>query len=156
MFSNWSSREIVIGYTPRMLMVIFGAGASYDSAQAFPLPPPLYAVGVDSAGPWRPPLASNLFRDLNQAFGHIVKRYPKLSHILPYLRQPSNGRSIEEELEFLQTQAQGHPERARQFASVTFYLRDLLFEVSNEWRDKTSGVTNYAPLIDEILRLNKS
>ncbi len=39
---------------------------------------------------------------------------------------------------------------------MTFYLRDLLFEVSNQWRDKTSGVTNYAPLIDEILRVNKS
>jgi hypothetical protein len=33
-----------------MLMVIFGAGASYDSAQAFPLSQPLYG-GLDSAGP---------------------------------------------------------------------------------------------------------
>jgi len=146
-------------------MVIFGAGASYDSSQAYrlqsigggghssfggtPQPP-------DQSKPWRPPLAADLFRDPTHAFGHIVQRYPKLSHILPHLREPSHGRSVEEELEFLQAQANGHPERARQFASVTFYLRDLLFEVSNQWRDKTSGVTNYAPLIDEILRLNKS
>ena len=154
MFSNWSFWEIVIGYTPHMLMVIFGAGASFDSAQAFPLSQPLYS-GLDSAGPWRPPLAANLFRDPNHAFGHIVQRYPKLSHILPYLRDPPKGRSVEEELEFLQTQAHGNPERARQFASVTYYLRDLLFEVSNQWRDRTSGVTNYAPLIDEILQHNK-
>lgn len=157
-------QHTVIGYTPHMLMVIFGAGASYDSAQAFPLPQlpsgGQQNFGVtslpppDHSGPWRPPLAADLFRDPDHAFGHIVQRYPKLSHILPYLREPSNRRSVEEELEFLQ--AHGNPERLRQFASVRYYLRDLLFEVSNEWRDRTSGVTNYAPLIDEILQLNSS
>lgn len=90
-----------------MLMVIFGAGASYDSAQAFPLPVlEPYAKGnvigsimsPDSGAPWRPPLANDLFRDANLAFGHIVQRYPKLTHILPFLRQPSNGRTVEEEL----------------------------------------------------------
>jgi hypothetical protein len=149
-----------------MLMVIFGAGASYDSAQAFRLAYPGgggYGPGVSppapfrqTGGPWRPPLANDLFRDPEHEFGHIVQRYPKLTHILPYLREPSNGRSVEEELEFLQARAHGHPERASQFASVTYYLRDLLLEVSNQWRDKTSGVTNYAPLVDEILRLDKS
>jgi hypothetical protein len=148
-----------------MLMVIFGAGASYDSAQAFPLLPQ-HATGgqqnfglpspaaVDLAGPWRPPLANDLFRDPNHAFGHIVQRYPKLTHIIPFLRQPSNGRSVEEELESLQ--ARGGAERKREFASVTYYLRDLLFEVSDEWRARTSGVTNYAPLIGEILDLSKA
>ena len=29
-----------VGYTPLMLMVIFGAGASYDSSPEFPPPPP--------------------------------------------------------------------------------------------------------------------
>lgn len=132
-----------------MLMVIFGAGASYDSAQAFQLPETLRQT-------WRPPLANDLFRDPNQFFGHIVGRYPKLSHILPYLREPAGGRSVEEVLESLQGEADGVPERKREFASVQFYLRDLFFEVSDKWRDATSGITNYAPLIGEVLRLNRN
>jgi len=90
-------------------MVIFGAGASYDSAQAYR---PIYPGGgsqnfglpaqpPNDGGPWRPPLAKDLFRDQNHVFGHVVQRYPKLSHILPYLREPSNGRSVEEILESL-------------------------------------------------------
>lgn len=147
-----------------MLMVIFGAGASYDSAPAYrPVAPSsssqnfgLPAPPSDNGGPWRPPLAPDLFRDPDNIFCDIVQRYPKLSHILPYLREPGNGRSVEEELEFLQAQAHDYQERLRQFASVQYYLRDLLFEVSDQWRNKTSGITNYAPLIDEILRLDKS
>jgi hypothetical protein len=57
---------------------------------------------------------------------------------------------VEEELEFLQALA--NPERKRQFASVMYYLRDLLFEISDQWHAQTSGVTNYAPLVDEILQ----
>jgi len=56
----------------------------------------------------------------------------------------------------LQDEADGFPERLREFASVQYYLRDLLFEISDRWRDSTSGVTNYALLIGEILRLNKT
>jgi hypothetical protein len=145
-----------------MLMVIFGAGASFDSAQAYR---PIYRSGGASqnfgvsalpsdGGPWRPPLAAELFRDPNHAFGHIVQRYPKLSDILPYLREPSNGRSVEEVLESLQDEAVEFPERLRELASVQFYLRDLLFEVSDRWGEITSGVTNYSPLIGEILRHN--
>lgn len=147
--SNPSQEQDILS---RMLKVIFGAGASYDSAPAFR---PGFRPSVDD-GPWRPPLAADLFRDPNHAFGHIVERYPRLSQILPYLREPSDGRSVEEELEFLHAQAGDYMERLRQFASVRYYLRNVLFEASDRWRDKTSGVTNYAPLIDEILRLDKS
>lgn len=58
-------------------------------------------------------------------------------------------------MESLQAEAEGYAERQREFASVRFYLRDLLFEVSNRWRDATSSVTNYGPLIGEILRHTK-
>lgn len=67
-----------------MLMVIFGAGASYDSSPDFP--PPSNQGGATnqnfSAGPspphpresWRPLLANELFLDLHAAFGDIVQR----------------------------------------------------------------------------------
>jgi hypothetical protein len=143
-----------------MLMVIFGAGASYDSSLDFPPPLPRSAgtspalTYLDPQEPWRPPLANDLFRDLAHVRGHIVQNYPKLAPILDYLREPRNGRSVEEQLESLQLQAPRYPERLRQLATVKYYLRDLLFEVSDKWRETTSGVTNYSILIDELLRLN--
>jgi hypothetical protein len=133
-----------------MLMVIFGAGASYDSAQAFR---PNHTPGDEV---WRPPLAKDLFRNPHQAFGDIVINYPKLTHVLPYLREPSNGRSVEEVLESLQSEGQGDPERQSELASVRFYLCELLDKLSTEWLKRTDRVTNYAPLIADILRFNSS
>lgn len=86
-------------------MVIFGAGASYDSAPDFPPPQPQAGqqnFGSRLAQPnprefWRPPLATQLFLDSNGDFGEIVRNYPKLLPILPHLRRPSSGRSVEEE-----------------------------------------------------------
>ncbi len=129
-------------------MVIFGAGASFDSAQAYPL-----------TGPgqwWRPPLAKDLFLDPHELLGDIVRKYPKLTHILPTLRQPSNGRSVEQMLELLQEDGKNNPETQRELASVRFYLCELLHKVTEEWSSLTNGVTNYAPLIKDILRFNDS
>jgi hypothetical protein len=131
-----------------VLMVIFGAGASYDSAEAFP---------SDLVQPWRPPLANELFLDRDHQFGEIVRRYPKLIHFLPLLRrQPRGGKSVEELLELLQSESATYPERQCQFASVRYYIRDLFTEITERWYRQTNGVTNYAPLIDQILSTHKS
>lgn len=146
-----------------MLMVIFGAGASYDSAQAYPL---VYSGGasqnfgasalpVDQGGPWRPPLANDLFLNRDGMFGAIVAKYPKLSHILARLRSPSSERSVEQTLESLQEQGKNSPETQRELASVRYYLCEFLNEVTEEWSKRTNGATNYAPLIREVLRFNK-
>jgi len=146
-------------------MVILGAGASYDSSHAYRLVYPgggghsnlgTLAPRPDDGGPWRPPLAKDLFLDRHHALGSIVTHYPKLSHILPYLREPSNGRSVEEILESLQEEGKDNPESQREFASVRYYLCELLHEVTNGWLAKTNRVTNYAPLLRDILRFNRS
>ena len=134
-----------------MLLVIFGAGASYDSAPDFAPPQP--QAGQQNFGPpptppnprefWRPPLTSQLFLDSNGEFGGIVRNYPKLLPILPHLRRPSSDRSVEEELEAWQAEASGDPERKRQLFSIRYYLHDLLLKVSTEWLKQTSDVTNY-------------
>jgi len=147
-----------------MLMVIFGAGASHDSwAEA---PQPENQLGGGSAGfvgtlsgevllrRFRPPLASDLFHDSARKFGEIIQRYRKLLPVLPRLRRPSEGRSVEEELELLQEEADRDPERKRQLFSVRYYLRDLLSKVSEEWLKETNRVTNYVSLIDQIRHLN--
>jgi hypothetical protein len=148
-----------------MLMVILGAGASYDSSQAYR---PVYLGGggqqnfgtpaprPDDGGPWRPPLAKDLFLDRHHALGNIVTNYPKLAHILPYLREPSNGRSVEQILESLQEEGKDNPESQREFASVRYYLCELLDKATKGWLAKTNRVTNYAPLLRDILRFNRS
>jgi hypothetical protein len=145
-----------------MLMVILGAGASFDSAQAYrPVHPSRggyqsFAPSSDVGGPWRPPLAKDLFLDRHHALGSIVTHYPKLSHILPYLREPSNGRSVEEILESLQEEGKDNPESQRELASVRYYLCELLHKVTEGWLEKTNRVTNYAPLLRDILRFKRS
>ena len=142
-----------------MLLVIFGAGASYDSSRAFPPIAPRAAnqnfgiapVPPDEGEAWRPPLASELFHDDKHRFGDIVARYPRLHPILGRLREPHKGRSVEEELQSLQDEAEAYPEGKRQLLSVRYYLRDLLAEVTEHWLRRTR-LTNYAPLIDQILR----
>jgi hypothetical protein len=59
-------------------------------------------------------------------------------------------------LEGLQAQTANSPERRRELASVRFYLCDLLKKVTDEWSKRTDGVTNYAPLISDILEFNRS
>lgn len=144
-------------------MVIFGAGASFDSSQAYrPVNPSggghssfgASVVRVDAGGPWRPPLAKDLFLDPHRTLSEIVTKYPKLTHILPFLREPTAGRSVEEVLEGLQAQAANSHERQCELASVRFYLCDLLRIVTEEWSRRTDGVTNYAPLISNILEFN--
>jgi hypothetical protein len=145
-----------------MLMVIFGAGASYDSAQAIRLTPPQAGkqswtpVPIPSDEPWRPPLANELFLDRQRAFGTIAQKYPKLTHILPFLRERLGGKGVEEVLESLLAEGEGYPERQREFASVRYYLCDLLTELTKQWYVRTNGATNYAPLVGDILRFNGS
>jgi hypothetical protein len=152
-----------------MLVVIFGAGASYDSSPDFPPSQPQAVqqnFGPRPASPdprefWCPPLATQLFLDTNGAFGEIVANpnYRKLLPILPRLRQPVTG-SVEQEMEVLLTEANaqvsGDPERKRQLFAVRYYLHDLLQRVTNKWLRHTSGVTNYVTLLDQIRHANKA
>jgi len=140
-------------------MVIFGAGASYDSSSDFP-PPPIPAAQQNfgnspaqslSREQWRPPLANNLFDNPTQAFSEIVRKYPKLSHILPLLRQRTSGKSVEEVLEQLQDESRSHLDGQRELTSVQYYLRDLLFLITNKWLAELDGITNYSLLIRDIL-----
>jgi hypothetical protein len=138
-------------------MVVFGAGASYDSAQEYRPPygaadirgrrPPVDAADIRG---WRPPLADDLFLDPHRRCTEIIESYPKIRGILQPLRAHRNH-TVEEVLESFQAQAPNHLDRYSQLASVRYYLRDLLFKCTINWLRHTSGVTNYATLVDQIL-----
>ncbi len=147
-------------------MVIFGAGASYDSSPDFPPPqqpagggyqsfaPPALPPPPDSREAWRPPLTNDLFLDTNEKFGAIVLTYPRLHGILPFLRRPQNGRTVEQQLELYLDEAPADQERTPQLLSVRYYLHDLFRMVSAEWLKHTNRITNYAVLLEQIRHLN--
>jgi len=129
-----------------MLMVIFGAGASYDSyAEQRPSIYPEDGATKTS----RPPLARQLFHD---RFADSLKQFHECKPIVSYLRGHT---SIEAKLEELQNEATGTPpykERLRQLAAVRWYLQVMLSRCDQDWYTHTGGITNYATLLDEIQR----
>jgi hypothetical protein len=130
-----------------MLMVIFGAGASFDSYSPMPARADLSTRGQFTNFPWhRPPLASELFSSIHE-FHKLTEQYPMCRGVLPRLRSPH--KSLEEELQELSQD--GRPDRSKQMASIQYYLRDLIDQCVREWtRIVTQGATNYDALIDEI------
>ena len=126
-----------------MLMVIFGAGASYDSA---PSRPPRLERDRD-----RPPLADELFLDTD-AFSEVASRFPRCLPIIPRLRDRPAGVSVEQELEHLQQESEEYPDGHRQLAAIRFYLNVMLWNCVERWNQVTRRVTNYPPLLDQIKR----
>jgi len=126
-----------------MLMVIFGAGASYDSNPSIRPGP---AREED-----RPPLANELFDD-RAAFASALSKFPRCSPIIPFLR---GTQAVEQELERLQNDANEPPPfagRLRQLAAVRWYFQSMLTACGRAWYGQSRGITNYLTLIDQILR----
>lgn len=78
-----------------MLMIIFGAGASYDSSPTH-LPPGPSSHDFDE----RPPLADQLF-DNRTLFAEAMQRYEECLAIVPNLRVRQGGESVEEAMQQL-------------------------------------------------------
>jgi hypothetical protein len=136
-----SARDYIL---PHMLMVVFGAGASYDSAPSLP----------GGGQEWRPPLANDLFEN-RPNFAAIAQGYTRLLPIIPYLRE-LHGASVEQVLETLRDEAQEYPDGHRQLAAVKYYLRDILWECTDRWTKQVLRVTNYRSLLDKIARKRPS
>jgi hypothetical protein len=122
------------------LLVIFGAGASWDSIP-----------GNANSGPavWRPPLAKQLF-EIHREYAEIAQRWDCVP-LVAHLRQvAAEDKPIEDELGRLQAQAGKDPRLFRQLAGLRCYLQDLLWMSSTEWLGGSYGDTNYVRLGDRI------
>lgn len=140
-----------------MLMVVFGAGASFDSV---PSKPPS-TDDLQSPNVWpanrkscRPPLANQLFEE-RDFFAETLERYSQCLSITPYLRHLGK-RQLEEVLEQLQFEAASYPPGHQQLAAVRYYLHDMLWDCGDRWLREAHGVTNYRTLLDEINRFRKA
>jgi hypothetical protein len=132
-------------------MVIFGAGASYDSVPARP-PNLLYNRQRLFS---RPPLAAELFLP-EGFFAESLRNFPRCHPIVPYLQGiPSDG-NIEGTLEKLQNEGAFDPERKRQLAAIRCYLQFVICECEREWNSVAGGITNYVSLLDQLRRTGQS
>lgn len=123
-----------------MLMVVFGAGASYDS----------WPSGTPDKLPrdkqvYRPPLAKELFLPYPE-FRKISAKYPLCQTIIPYLESQEN---IEAILERFRDEAGHDDQRRHQLVATQFYIRDLIAACQGNWHQTTLGVTNYRTLVDQ-------
>jgi hypothetical protein len=127
-----------------MLLVIFGAGASYDSASSYPPQP---GDGLVE----RPPLASQLFED-RPRFAEALRSFPRCQPLIPRLRHPPEGATVEELLQEYRAQAEKYPERHCQLAAIRYYLHYVLWQLGNHWQNTHQGITNYKTLLDDLER----
>jgi len=127
-----------------MLMVIFGAGASYDSWSTFPpdrMPRENEVL--------RPPLAKELFLYC-EPFRKISKAYARCQPLIPYLESQDN---VEEILEQFRIEAEQNVERRRQLLALQFYIRAVILACESAWLRKTHGATNFRTLVDQVSHL---
>jgi len=127
-----------------MLMVIFGAGASYDSVEAV-----RPNVGTARDYQDRPPLADELFQD-RPRFTEMMTRYRDCVPLISRLRTREGGLSVEEMLGRLWDAAPTYGARYRQFAAIRFYLHAMMWVCQLRWRDTSRGITNHVTLLDLI------
>lgn len=128
-----------------MLLVIFGAGASYDSFPSEPPPSPLHSHRRTS----RLPLTNELFQN---RFDEILLQpiYRVCRPIIPYLKKNLSGDSIEEILGRLHDEGRDDPERIRQLAGIRFYLQEMITKYQEAWEESGRGISNYNTFIDQI------
>jgi hypothetical protein len=133
-----------------MLLVIFGAGASYDSlARIPPQSGSLESQRITVAGV-RLPLANELFgsRDM---FLNAMARFPEMNDIVPYLQQPRNN-YLEAELQHINDTAKSYPPNYSKLLAVRYYLQYIVRQCEEAWRGVTRDQTNHAVLLGEIDR----
>jgi hypothetical protein len=138
-----------------MLMVIFGAGASYDSSADY-TPTEIDSHRTPTGGivllrSCRPPLANQLF-ELRTSFATAAEKIPKCQLILNELRNRPSDMSVEQQLEKLREQALSYPEGQRQLVSVQFYLQRIVGECQSEWNRSINSHTTYRVLLGQLDR----
>jgi len=121
-----------------MILVIFGAGASYDSVSN-------HRPGEHQ--PFRLPLADRLFDD-RPLFQQIAARFSRCQPIVPHLRHLKENATLEQTLSEFRDGADKNPERHKQLAAIRYYLQEALFRCEEKWKEVHTGVTNYKTFLD--------
>jgi hypothetical protein len=141
-----------------MLMVIFGAGASFDSSPTYPagsnLVPPS-ASDVDRHNGYnRLPLAKELFAN-RPLFIDALNAFPECKAIVPRLRGWKIERgdtSIETVLQEIDEESYAYPPALQELSAVRCYLQRAICNCEIQWNAATAQINNYLTLLREIHR----
>jgi len=123
-----------------MLLVVLGAGASYDAVPVYP-PPSLEGT------PMRLPLANDLFAERYLSY---IAHFPRCFPIIPYLMNQQSGVTVERVLQQLQDEGESNPERHNQLTAVRYYLHYMIGSHDLNWCRSAVGVTNHLTMLDQI------
>jgi hypothetical protein len=125
-----------------MLMVIFGAGASYDSVSE----ETMKSMPLE----YRPPLARDLFEN-RVPFSHALTQYPYISSVVGRLRRLGRtGGTLEENLETLKVEGAAHEPTQWALNAMRFYLRDIIRDCGRVWQSESRGGTHYAEMVRRL------
>jgi hypothetical protein len=133
-----------------MLIVVFGAGATFDSDPARPVDPT-----KKPDWPGRPPVARHLFDVTNLTAREAATLFSRArATMLAADREIAAGANVEELLQALQDEADSHePARAAMLA-IRFYLQRICHEIPSAWSRDCAGGTNYVAMLDELARFS--
>jgi hypothetical protein len=145
-----------------MLLVVLGAGASYDSVPTYP-PSAQEQLARENLTPLvgymadRLPLADELFDFARRKeFAREASRLPQCQPILPYLENREDGLTVERELQRLQDEATEYPKRYGQLAAIRYYLCSVIHSCEQSWhRRNVANTTNQKTLLDQIEQWRK-
>jgi hypothetical protein len=131
-------RHLIEAYITSMLLVVVGAGASYDAVEQ-----------TDDQS--RMPLVAGLFdnRSSNKA---ALMTYPQATPIVAELRNAlKNGvNTVEEVLAQINQQAESQLYRQKQLMALRLYLRRTIVQASNGVIDFDGGITSYTSLVSKL------
>lgn len=134
-----------------MLLVILGAGASFDSVpsrpvgMAAPAGDPSEALRLEH----RPPLADDLFAS-TRIYEAVQRKFDPLCEIVTHLQRRTEGETVEDVLARMQEDAKRYPYRRRHLMAVRLYILELLRLIEDAWLRKAALGTNHQALYDQI------
>lgn len=131
-----------------MLLVIAGAGASFDSV-------PSRSDLSSSVEEARLPLADGLFSSAPR-YQELQARFPEILPVVPKLAGRPEGTTVEDVLAGFVEDVPTYAKRASQLAAVRFYIQSLIAECEDKWYRERPVATNMMRLVDMIERARGS
>jgi hypothetical protein len=127
-----------------MLLVIFGAGASYDSFKD-----PETHLNV-SGLQYRPPLTKDLFQ-FRGIYGELLEKFPAASAIAAECPERIRaGENLEVILDEFEQQSASSLSKKGQLLAFRHYLGNLILQIGMNWLKATCSSTNYSVLVNRI------
>jgi hypothetical protein len=130
-----------------MLLIVFGAGASYDSAVMWP-PDDNDRPGWLSRGPGNPSLVEASRPPLTDAlFNYPAIEVPAAASGVEWVRMNRHDKSVEQTLRALQIAATRSAILRQKLLALRFYLHSAISKAERGW---THHVTNYDALLAAV------